>query len=81
MLCCGFGLSAIAASAGLRRMERTVIAPVATWYVTGHFGPELRHFMLAQYRRGRSRCPVGVDNCGRSALPISKRQVMWPADR
>jgi hypothetical protein len=35
--------------------------------VTGHFGPELRRFVLAQYHQGQVRA-IGVS--------ISKRQVM-----
>ena len=48
---------------------RTVIAPLPPG-VTGHFGPELRRFVLAQYHQGRSRCPGWWSNCGRSALPF-----------
>ena len=37
--------------------SRTVIAPLPAG-ISGHFGPELRRFVLAQYHPGQgSRCP------------------------
>ncbi len=52
---------------------RTVIAPLPPG-VTGHFGPELRRFVLAQYHQGQVTVPrLQLRTIG---VAISKRQVM-----
>ena len=45
---------------------RTVIAPLPAG-ISGHFGPELRRFVLAQYHQGQVTVPRLVDNCKGSA--------------
>jgi uncharacterized small protein (DUF1192 family) len=54
---------------------RTVIAPLPPG-VTGHFGPELRRFVLAQYHQGQVTLPRLVDQLRAIGVSISKRQVM-----
>jgi hypothetical protein len=53
----------------------TVVAslPAGT---TGHFGPELRRFVLAQYHQGQVTVPRLVAQLRGLGLSISKRQVM-----
>jgi hypothetical protein len=55
--------------------RRTVIAPLPPG-VTGHFGPELRRFMLAQYHQGQVTVPRLVAQLQAIGVNISKRQVM-----
>ena len=45
---------------------RTVVAPLPGG-VDGHFGPELRRFVLAQYHQGQVTVPGWWRSCGRSA--------------
>ena len=54
---------------------RTVIAPLPPG-VTGHFGPELRRFVLAQYHQGQVTVPRLVAQLRAIGVSISKRQVM-----
>ena len=54
---------------------RTVIAPLPPG-MTGHFGPELRRFVLAQYHQGQVTVPRLVAQLRAIGVGISKRQVM-----
>ena len=54
---------------------RTVIAPLPLG-VTGHFGPELHRFVLAQYHQGQVTVPRLVAQLRAIGVAISKRQVM-----
>ena len=54
---------------------RTVMAPLPAG-VTGHFGPELRRFVLAQYHQGQVTVPRLVAQLRAIGVSISKRQVM-----
>src|SRR5215218_11101320 len=52
-----------------------VVAPLPGG-VDGHFGPELRRFVLAQYHQGQSTVPRLVAQLRAVGIAISKRQVM-----
>jgi Transposase IS66 family len=54
---------------------RTVIAPMPAGIV-GHFGPELRRFVLAQYHQGQVTVPRLVAQLRAIGVAISKRQVV-----
>src|SRR4051795_12404778 len=54
---------------------RTVVAAMPAG-VTGHFGPELRRFVLAQYHQGQVTVPRLVARLGAIGVLISKRQVV-----
>ena len=54
---------------------RTVIAPLPPG-ITGHFGPELRRFVLAQYHQGQVTVPRLVAQLQAIGVTISKRQLM-----
>jgi hypothetical protein len=54
---------------------RTVIAALPPG-VTGHFGPELRRFVLAQYHQGQVTVPRLLAQLRVIGVNISKRQVM-----
>jgi hypothetical protein len=54
---------------------RTVIAPLPAG-VTGHFGPELRRFVPAQYHQGQVTLPRLVEQPRAIGVSISKWQVM-----
>ena len=54
---------------------RTVIAPLPSG-LSGHFGPELRRFVLAQYHQGQVTVPRLVQQLQGIGISISKRQVM-----
>ena len=54
---------------------RTIVAPLPVG-TTGHFGPELRRFVLAQYHQGQVTVPRLVAQLRGFGLAISKRQVM-----
>jgi hypothetical protein len=54
---------------------RTVLAPMPAG-VVGHFGPELRRFVLAQYHQGRVTVPRLVDQLRAIGILVSKRQVV-----
>jgi Transposase IS66 family len=54
---------------------RTVIAPLPA-DVRGHFGPELRRFVLMQYHQGQVTVPRLMALLQAMGLAISKRQVM-----
>ena len=54
---------------------RTVVAPLPPGTV-GHFGPELRRFVLAQYHRGQVTVPRLVAQLHDLGVAISKRQVV-----
>ena len=53
----------------------TVVAPLPAG-TTGHFGPELRRFVLAQYHQGQVTVPRLVEQLRGFGLSISKRQLM-----
>lgn len=54
---------------------RTVVAPLPLG-ITGHFGPELRRFVLAQYHHGQVSVPRLVALLAAIGLALSKRQVV-----
>jgi len=54
---------------------RTVIAPLPGG-IEGHFGPELRRFVLAQYHQGQVTVPRLVTLLRSFGILISKRQVV-----
>ncbi len=54
---------------------RTVIAPLPSG-VSGHFGPELRRFVLMQYHQGQVTVPRLMAMLHAMGVGISKRQVM-----
>jgi hypothetical protein len=54
---------------------RTVIAPLPSG-VSGHFGPELRRFVLMQYHQGQVTVPRLMAILQAMGVGISKRQVM-----
>jgi hypothetical protein len=54
---------------------RTVTAPMPAG-VVGHFGPELRRFVLAQYHQGQVTVPRLVAQLRAIGVLISKRQVV-----
>jgi hypothetical protein len=54
---------------------RTVVAPMPAG-ITGHFGPELRRFVLAQYHQGQVTVPRLVAQLRGIGILISKRQVV-----
>ena len=57
-----------------------VVAPLPGG-VDGHFGPELRRYVLAQYHQGQTTVPRLVAQLRAVGIAISKRQVMRLADR
>src|SRR3954470_6337022 len=54
---------------------RTVLAPMPA-EVAGHFGPELRRFVLLQYHQGQVTMPRLVTQLRAIGIVISKRQVV-----
>src|SRR5690349_3733709 len=54
---------------------RTVLAPMPAG-ITGHYGPELRRFVLAQYHQGQVTVPRLVAQLRAIGILISKRQVV-----
>ena len=54
---------------------RTVVAPMPAG-ITGHFGPELRRFVPAQYHQGQVTVPRLVAQLRAIGILISKRQVV-----
>jgi hypothetical protein len=54
---------------------RTVTAPMPAG-ITGHFGPELRRFVLAQYHQGQVTMPRLAAQLRAIGIVISKRQVI-----
>ena len=54
---------------------QTVTAPMPTG-ITGHFGPELRRFVLFQYHQGQVTVPRLVAQLRAIGIVISKRQVV-----
>lgn len=54
---------------------RLVVAPLPGG-VDGHFGPELRRFVLAQYHQGQATVPRLVAQLRAVGIAISKRQVV-----
>lgn len=54
---------------------KTVIAPMPA-EVAGHFGPELRRFVLLQYHQGQVTMPRLVAQLQALGIVISKRQVL-----
>jgi hypothetical protein len=54
---------------------RTVVAPLPAG-ISGHFGPNLRRFVLAQCRQGQVRVPRLVAQLRDFGLAVSKRQVV-----
>src|ERR1700720_2497718 len=54
---------------------RTVIAALPPG-IDGHFGPELRRFVLAQYHQGQVTVPRLVALLSAIGIEVSKRQVV-----
>jgi hypothetical protein len=54
---------------------RTVVAPLPPG-IDGHFGPELRRFVLAHYHQGQVTVPRLVTLLGAIGIEVSKRQVV-----
>ena len=54
---------------------RTILAPMPAG-VAGHFGPELRRFVLLQYHQGQVTMPRLVTQLRAIGIVISKRQVV-----
>ena len=54
---------------------RTVTAPMPAG-ITGHFGPELRRFVLLQHHQGQVTMPRLVTQLRAFGIDISKRQVV-----
>src|SRR3982750_755375 len=54
---------------------RTVVAPMPAG-IAGHFGPELRRFVLAQHHQGQVTVPRLVAQLRAIGILISKRQVV-----
>ena len=54
---------------------RTIVAPLPDG-INGHFGPELRRFVLAQYHQGQVTIPRLVTLLEAIGITISKRQVV-----
>src|SRR5216684_3589674 len=54
---------------------RTVVAPLPPG-IEGHFGPELRRFVLAQYHQGQVTVPRLVALLEAIGIAVSKRQVV-----
>jgi Transposase IS66 family len=54
---------------------RTVVVPMPAG-IAGHFGPELRRFVLAQYHQGQVTVPRLVAQLRAIGILISKRQVV-----
>jgi hypothetical protein len=54
---------------------RTVVAPLPPG-IDGHFGPELRRFVLAQYHQGQVTVPRLVAMLEAIGIEVSKRQVV-----
>jgi Transposase IS66 family len=54
---------------------RTIVAPMPAGIV-GHFGPELRRFVLFQYHQGQVTVPRLVTQLQAIGIAISKRQVV-----
>src|ERR671929_1335876 len=54
---------------------RTVVAPMPAG-ITGHFGPELRRFVLAQYHQGQVTVPRLAAQLRAIGILISKRQFV-----
>jgi len=54
---------------------RTVVAPLPPG-IDGHFGPELRRFVLAQYHQGQVTVPRLVRLLAAIGIEVSKRQVV-----
>jgi hypothetical protein len=54
---------------------QTVVAPMPTG-ITGHFGPELRRFVLFQYHQGQVTVPRLVAQLTSLGIAVSKRQVV-----
>jgi hypothetical protein len=54
---------------------RTILAPLPEG-IDGHFGPELRRFVLMQYHQGQSTMPRLLDFLQSLGVAISKRQLV-----
>ncbi len=54
---------------------KTIVAPLPAG-IAGHYGPELRRYVLAQYHQGQVTVPRLVAELNDLGLDISKRQVM-----
>ena len=72
--------SATGASAGSRRMARRSSRRCRTG-IDGHFGPELRRFVLMQYHQGQSTLPRLAALLQSVGVAISKRAGAASADR
>lgn len=58
---------------------KTVVAPMPAG-ITGHFGPELRRFVLLQYHQGKVTMPCLVAQLRAFGIDISKRQLVRLSD-
>ena len=54
---------------------RTILAPLSQG-LAGHFGPELRRFVLMQYHQGQSTMPRLLALLRSVGIAISKRQLV-----
>ncbi len=54
---------------------RTILAPLPQG-IAGHFGPELRRFVLMQYHQGQSTMPRLLASLRAAGVAISKRQLV-----
>jgi len=54
---------------------RTIVAPLPVG-IDGHFGPELRRFVLTQYHQGQVTMPRLVTLLGAIGIDVSKRQLV-----
>jgi hypothetical protein len=54
---------------------RTIVAPLPAG-IDGHFGPELRRFVLMQYHQGQVTMPRLVAMLGAMGIAVSKRQLV-----
>jgi hypothetical protein len=54
---------------------RTIVAPLPPG-IDGHFGPELRRFVLAQYHQGQVTVPRLVAMLDAIGIEVSKRQIV-----
>ena len=55
--------------------RRTILAPLPQG-IAGHFGPELRRFVLMQYHQGQSTMPRLLVLLRSMGVAISKRQLV-----
>ena len=73
--CCGRSPSGSGASAGQRPTAAPSWAPLPPG-IEGHFGPDLRRFVLAQSHQGQVTVPRLVALLEAIGIEVSKRQVV-----